>query len=323
MNKVEQFFTSLLDKTSPPKPIEIDSRMIDDFLSFYRQRAHEISRHLAYEHDLKGSQKVNDSVIVKFDVRTYINTIDRYFKSKNLYPSYKQKEYYQLLFNILIPEEQISDLIPLDIRKKLFSGMIDATVLQGKINKKLFIKYLWEFVTALETPINGEYPEKILELFKESLAEQDRGKEHEPTGTEPVEVFQKLDVLAEVLAKNRIKSQRDMRRLLRRSNTFGLFFKLLLLLFLVITLYQSLPYISHSLGTSTDGFKMYIQILVLGGSIWVLLLVYTVSSFIHAATRKKTLFRAISGIIKVLYIKPDVLKVFFGNKYSVDYRKIH
>jgi len=63
--------------------------------------------------------------------------------------------------------------------------------------------------------------------------------------------------------------------------------------------------------------------LVLAGSVWVLLLVYTVSSFIYASTRKKTLFRSISGIIKVLYIKPDVLKVFFGNKYSVDYRKIH
>jgi len=104
MNKVEHFFTSLFDRTSPPKPIEIGSRIIDDFLSFYRQRAYEISRHLAYEHDLKGSQKVNDSVIVKFDVRTYISIIDRYFKSKNLYPSYRQKKYYYLLFIILIPE---------------------------------------------------------------------------------------------------------------------------------------------------------------------------------------------------------------------------
>ncbi len=322
MNKLFNMIYKLKDMSSASNTVDIDSEMIKDFLSFYRQNAYEISRHLEYERDLTGSLKDNNSIILKFDVDSYASKLNKYFEAKKLYSAVLKREYFQLLVLILVPEKLIADLIPFDIRKKFFLRMIDSSVLKGRISRKIYIKNLWEYITSIENPVNGEYPEKILELFKECLADQ-TVKEEQKSKDETIDIFQKLDVLTEVLANNKIRSQREMRRLVRSSSLTIFFLKLLFHVIIAVALYIFLFYIKYLDNNSTLMFSSLIQISILAGIIWLLILVYSISSFSYAIARKKAIFRSILGTIKVLYIKPDVLKVFFKNKFSFDYRKIH
>ncbi len=322
MDRIKKIADALLKKKTIYESAELDSVVEEAFFSFYRQQADEINRHLAYERDLRGSLNGDDSVIVKFNVNMYLDRFDKYFKKKNFYSAYMQDSYYRMLITILVPEKKISEQIPVSIRKQLFLGMIDNTVYNGKISRKLFIKYMWEYINSLEQPLNDIYPEKILEYFKDSIADEVSEKRTSSPDSEPVDIFQKLDVLTEVLVLNKIRSRKDMKKLMHSSSTLGFLLKLILLFIIALAGGFSISYFQTFIFREKLHIEMFLQVLAVFGAIWLFLLVIVITMYIYSATRKKVLFRSVSGIVKVMNIKPEVLKVFFRNKYYIDYRKI-
>ncbi len=316
INKVIDFF----HKFSEQESFIINEDTIESYESFYRQQAQEIRKHLTYEHDLSGSMSGNESVVVKFNIKTYINRFDRYFTEKKIYSGFPQDGYYKLLVDTLIPEKSISDLIPARIQRRLFLGLIDKTVERNGVGRKIIIKYLWEYISSLEKPLNNVDPDKILEIFKETIGELDKDKESSRDVNAQMNNFQKLDILTEILVLNKIRTSKDMRRLLATSSLTGFIIKVFILILLGIFSIVAGVYFAKTYPSLS--FAGWMQFVIVVSSIWIILFIIIISSFIYSKTRRKTLFRSVTGITKVLQIKPEVLKVFYKNRYLIDFRKI-
>ncbi len=320
INKVVDFF----HKFSEQESFVVNADIREGYLSFYRQQAQEIRKHLTYERDLSGpTMSGNESVVVKFNIQTYINRFDRYFTEKKIYSGFPQNGYYKLLVDTLIPEKTISDLIPAKTQRRLFLGLIEKTVERNEVGRKIIIKYLWEYISSLEKPLNNVDPDKILEIFKETIGELDKDKESFRGINAQMNNFQKLDILSEILLLNKIRTSKDMKHLLATSSLTGFIIKLFILILLgVFSFFAGISFTKMYPSSSLTTLTGLIQLVILVSSIWIFLFIIIFSSYIYAKTRRKTLFRSITGITKVLQIKPEVLKVFYKNRYLIDYRKI-
>lgn len=322
MNQMINKLTKFLSNLSKQQFTDINEDTIKSYASFYLQQAHEIKKHLMYEHDLSESTSGNDSIVMKFDINVYIKWFDRYWEEKRIYNGFPQDGYYELLLITLIPGSAISDLLPTKIRKLLFLGLVDKTVERSGIERKIVIKYIWEYVSSLNKPLNNVDPDKVLDLFKEAIGELDR-KNFQKANSQMTN-SQKLYILTEILTLNRIRTSHDLKRLLAASSFIGFTIKsFILILAGVFSFYFYVGYAGSKFTDTVYDIPVgLIQFAILLAVIWVFLFVIMLSTYIYAKTRKKTLFRSISAVTRILQIKPEVLKVYFKNKYFTDYRKI-
>ena len=320
MNKIASFFNYLFGKEEYLDVTTFTESMKNDFLSFQKQQALRIKSHINYDNELSGTKPVREDVIVKFEIENYINENNQYFIEKDFYNHTTDQKFHFILLNILIPNSEIQGLIPANIRKDLFIGVLRNIAKHSNLELKNIIKFYWEYISAQRISLHNHTFESILEIYKNCISEI---KDIPQKNEEGLNNLQKINIVSDYLNSISIRSGRDITRLYTKAGyiNFWLGTVIITLIFgaamskpaseIFINLFKTVDF-------PNKPYPLQFPLLIS----YFILMIIRIPSFVKNSTKRKIMVSTINIFERTLNIKPDVMRVFFKNKYMFEYKRI-
>lgn len=320
MNKIVSFFNYLFGKEEYIDITTFTESMKNDYLSFQKQQALRIKSHINYDNELSGTKPLRKDVIVKFDIENYINENNQYFIEKDFYNHTTDKKFHFIILNILVPNSKIQELIPGNIRKDLFIGVLRNIAKHSNLELKNLIKFYWEYISAQKISINNYTSESILEIYKNCISEI---KDFPQINEEGLNNLQKINIVSDYLNSIGIRSGRDMTRLYNKAGYIN-FWLGTVIITLIFGAAMSKPAseIFNNLFESADfqnkSYPLQFPLLIS----YFILMIIRIPPFVKNSTKRKIMVSTINIFERTLNIKPDVMRVFFKNKYMFEYKRL-
>jgi len=314
--------SSFSSKNKEDMKDDSDLSLQTSFISFLRHQANQILEHQKYEKDITHSVASHSEVLVEFKVEDYVNNIDTYFEKKGLYKE-KVEELLSFILNILVPPEDIRDILAKDIRISLFAGMLIKIGLHVRVSLADIIKIYYNKISALIEPINGVEADTILELYKESIDRTNKLQDSKKRQNSDLEEnpFSVHEVLDEILRGFSIRKGRDLKRLYGSAyfldDVFGFVFNTALI---VLYLYFHRE-IHDFFGRVTGNSGSYAYDLIIFG-ILVTVFSFGIVNNISRRGKRRALKRTLKTVIEHFNISHAFLKRYFSNKYGFDVKRI-
>ena len=110
---------------------------------FIQQQAKRIKEHIDYEDDLSENLPRDSSLIIKFDIDSYIREFDAFYQTKELYSS-NQEELFKLTLQILVPPKESTGGLSKEFRKKIYAGMLKNICLYKSVQVQGLIKEYYD-----------------------------------------------------------------------------------------------------------------------------------------------------------------------------------
>ena len=320
MNKIASFINYLFGKEEYLDVTTFTESMKNDFFSFQKQQALRIKSHINYDNELSGTKPVREDVIVKFEIENYINENNQYFVEKDFYNHTTDQKFHFIILNILIPNSEIQELIPTNIRKDLFIGVLRNIAKHSNLELKNIIKFYWEYISAQKFSIHNHTSESILEIYKNCISEI---KDIPQKNEEGLNNLQKINIVSDYLTSIGIRSGKDITSLYTKAGyiNFWLGTVIITLIFgavmsnpaskIFINLFETVdfPNKPHPLQ-----FPLLIS--------YFILMTFRIPPFVKNSTKRKMMVSTINIFERTLNIKPDVMRVFFKNKYMFEYKRL-
>ncbi len=320
MNKLVLFFHYLIRKDTYVDVSTLTESTKNDFISFQKQQANRIRSHINYDNDLSGTKPLSPDIIVKFDSATYTKEINQYFVEKDLYNHTTDSIFHEIIMNVLIPEKGIQENVSSNIRKELFIGVLRNIAVHSNLEIKNIIKFYWEFISVLKNPINNQAPESILAIYKECVSGINTDQDHQKAGFNS---FQKINIVADYLNSIGLRTNRDLLKLYKKSNYFSFWFgTIVITLIFIASMSTTAKYFFEYILARLDmpGESSFFQFPLL--VTLAILIIFRIPSFVRNATKRKIMISTINLFESSFSIKPDVMRVFFKNKYLFDYKRL-
>ena len=320
MNKLTSLFNYLFGKEDYIDITTFTESMQNDFLSFQKQQAIRIKSHINYDNDLSGTKPVRADVIVKFDIENYIKENNQYFVEKDFYNHTTDQKFHFIIMNILVPNTEIQELIPINIRKGLFTGVLRNIAAHSNLELKNIIKFYWEYITVLQNSVNNHDPESILAVYKDCISEI---KDIPQKNEEGLNNLQKINIVSDYLTSISIKSGKDIVKLYAKASyiNFWLGTIIITLIFsaamsnLVMEIFDIL---FDKIGIPGKSYPLQVPLLIT----YFILMMFRIPPFVKNSTKRKIMVATINIFERSLNIKPDVMRVFFKNKYMFEYKRL-
>jgi len=320
MDKIASLFKYLFGKEEYLDTTTFTESMKNDFLSFQKQQALRIKSHINYDNELSGTKPIREDVIVKFEIENYINENNQYFIEKDFYNHTTDQNFHFIILNILIPNSEIQKLIPTNITKDLFIGVLRNIAKHSNLELKNIIKFYWEYISTQKISINNYSSEAILEIYKKCISEI---KEIPQKNEEGLNNLQKINIVSDYLTSIGIRSGRDITRLYKKAGYVNFWLSTVIItLIFGATMSKPASEIFNNLFKAADfsnkSYPLQFPLLIS----YFMLMIFRIPPFIKNSTKRKIMVSTINIFERTLNIKPDVMRVFFKNKYMFEYKKL-
>ncbi|GEM_PF-4011558 len=324
LNSVKEFFFSRFDRFAD----ERDS--IDEegaFIGFIRQQAGWIKEHVEYEQDIANKLTSDNEVIVKFNIEDYLVNFDKYFLERKLY-SYSDEELLPLLLHLLIPPEDIRELLSEEHRRILFAGVMQNICVRKGIKASDLVRNYYKILSHKKEPFRDKQPGEVLELFKEAIwilerREWKRKGKIPSDSSNPDLLNPNLGVnnlLNEISDSFSIRNHRSISKLFKKSSVLRFMVSEILQLILIIGC--ALVLISYGAERSLGSYKYDIEQLVIPLILLLLILivsfVVTIIAFITNRLRRRLFFKSLKIAAKYFHISHNQIAEFFKERFDFD-----
>lgn len=297
---------------------------VDSFLSFYRQQAEDIMRHREFENDLKANVKNSESILLEYRTEDYIKNIHHYFVEKGFYSHITEREFENMVIQILAPDTATRDLIQRNVRKEIFNGTLLLISQQGKIDIKNLVRFYYKHITSLKDGINGLDRDELTQLFRESIEGLDIQKtlEVEDRGTATITQIKSFSLISDMLLTFGIRRRRDLERYFTRSVHLRYFSALIVWSGCWIFCWMA-PVLSflNPILTYIDALQysfLRISLLIVFG----MLVISTLFEYVVTLDRRKRIRRILHLLVATLNIRPDEIKGYFKDTFLFNYEDI-
>lgn len=320
MNKLTSLYNYLFGKEDYVDITTFTESMRNDFLSFQKQQAIRIKSHINYDNDLSGTKPVRADVIVKFDIENYIKENNQYFVEKDFYNHTTDRKFHSIILNILVPNTEIQELVPINIRKELFTGVLKNIAAHSNLELKNIIKFYWEYISVLESSINNFDPESILAVYKGCISEI---KDIPQKNEEGLNNLQKINIVSDYLTAIGMRNGKDIVKLYAKASYINFWLgTIIITLFFVVAMstvaMDIYEILLNRINPSFNSYPLQVPLIIT----YFILMMFRLSPFVKNTTKRKILVSTINILERALNIKPDVMRVFFKNKYMFEYKRL-
>ena len=163
-------------------------------------------------------------------------------------------------------------------------------------------------------------PESILTVYKECISEI---KDIPQKNTEGLNNLQKINIVSDYLTSIGIRSGKDIVKLYTKASYINFWLgTIIITLIFAAALSTPAMEIFDMLLKKIDpsGSSFPFQFLLL--STYFILMIFRIPPFVKNSTKRKILVATINIFERSLNIKPDVMRVFFKNKYMFEYKRL-
>ena len=289
---------------------------------FLQQEAVKIQEHIDYEDDLAGNLPRETSLIIKFDIETYIKEFEEFFIKKDFF-SLNSDTVFHLLLQILVPPESTREILSKEFRKQIYIGMLINLSRYTAVSIQNLTKEYYERINKL-TSENDIGKKDILDIFKDSIEMLEKSSREVPPpeiSEEQIEI-DTTSILLKAVKSFSLKTKQDIETLLYGNRFWGVFISIIFL-FLVAAL--CLYYAEDLLSLFTENVPARTPITVFTSiitGIFVFIIMCRINSYIKARIKRKLFISTVNLLISELRINYGEVKTLFQNNFNFDIRRI-
>ncbi|MFP4011561.1 MAG: hypothetical protein ACLFUM_07655 [Spirochaetaceae bacterium] len=321
----------------PPDPRTAHER----FISAYRELAYEIASHLRYESELRASVPADAAVTKTFDPSVYAQRLIGYLNRASLLelPA-TQVSYLPMPLSILYPPADVRELIPIDVRRRLFNEVLHHAAVQTGEEPADVAKRYYEHVMHNDGALDdGTDSAVILELMRDALRELDVELRQTPPprrdSSEPQP--DTIDaVLSDLLRGIGIRRSRDLTALFQPGAVAGGTVTALILFVITAMLLLFGPAVGEVLhavvqalseaveASTTDAERDPVITRLAPGLLGLLTAagtIVTATRTVARSVRRRFLVRSVTAVARNLRADPETIREFFRRRFDFEWRK--